>query len=394
MKRAIIIVLDSVGIGELPDAYKFGDEGSNTLVNIKKAIPDMELKNMCSLGLCNIDGDEIQLLGKCDNPIGCFGKMAEKSMGKDTTTGHLEIAGIITEKPYPVFTKTGFPESFIKDFEKAIGRKVIGNYAESGTKIINDLGEEHIKTGFPIVYTSADSVFQIAAHEEIIPLEKLYEICEIAREMLVGDLGVGRVIARPFIGTPNNFTRTKNRRDYALIPKEKTLLDVIKESGKTVAAVGKTEDIFAHRGMTLVNHTTNNHDGIEKTIDFINKTDNGLIFTNLVDYDMLYGHRNDPLGYANALMEFDKKLPDILNSLKEDDLLIITADHGCDPTTVSTDHSREYVPLLVYGKNFKKGVNLGIRDTFSDIACTVSEYLMLDHKFFGKSFLGEIKKDT
>lgn len=390
MKRAIIIVLDSVGIGELPDADKFGDVGSNTLVNIKKAVPDMNLENLASLGLGNILGKDISILGKMDTPIGNFGKMAEKSIGKDTTAGHLEIAGIITKKPFPVFTKTGFPQQFIQEFEKAIGRKVLGNYAESGTKIIHDLGDEHIKTGYPIVYTSADSVFQIAAHEDIIPLSELYKICETAREILSGPLGVGRVIARPFIGTCGSFTRTKNRRDYALPPQGKTLLDVIKANGQTVAAVGKIEDIFAHRGMTVVNHTTNNHDGIQKTIEFINTTKNGLIFTNLVDYDMLYGHRNDVLGYARALEEFDANIPIILQSLKDEDILIITADHGCDPTTESTDHSREYVPLLVYGKSLKKGVNLGIRDTFSDVASTISDYLEISASFPGKSFLKEI----
>lgn len=390
MKRAIIIVLDSVGIGELPDADKFGDKGSNTLVNIKKAIPDMELKNMSSLGLGNIQGDEISLLGKVDKPLGCYGKMSEKSNGKDTTTGHWEIGGIITENPFPTFTKNGFPTEIINEFEMTIGRKSIGNYASSGTEVINVLGDEHVRTGCPIIYTSADSVFQIAAHEAVIPVSELYSICEKARKLLTGEYGVARVIARPFTGTSGNYTRTENRKDFSLPPTSKTVLDYAKESGFTVAAVGKIEDIFENQGITLSSHTTNNHDGINKTIELLKNNFKGILFTNLVDYDMLYGHRNDVKGYSDALLYFDNKLPEIISALNDDDILFITADHGCDPTTSSTDHSREYVPLLAYGKSMKSNVDLGVLDTFADLGKTVAEYLGIENDLSGKSFLNKI----
>lgn len=392
MKRAIIIVLDSVGIGELPDAADYGDEGSNTLVNIKKAKPNMNLKNMCELGLGNIDGENIALLGKVDKTKGCFGKMAERSIGKDTTTGHWEMAGVITEKPFPTFTKNGFPKELIDKFERAIGTKILGNYAASGTEIIKVLGTEHIKTGYPIVYTSADSVFQIAAHEEVISVSELYEMCQKAREILTGEWGVARVIARPFVGTEGNFTRTKNRKDFSLPPTGTTILDLAKQKGQEVVAIGKIEDIFEHRGMTITDHTTNNADGIEKTIEYIKKEFEGILFTNLVDYDMIYGHRNDVEGYQNALVYFDQKLPEIIQQLKEEDILFITADHGCDPTTASTDHSREYVPLLVYGKNIKQNVNLGVRKTFADLGQTISDYLELGTDFTATSFYNDIKK--
>ncbi|MDD3393354.1 MAG: phosphopentomutase [Anaerotignum sp.] len=392
MKRAIIIVLDSVGIGELPDAKDFGDVGSNTLVNIKKARPQTELKNMCALGLGNIQGEDIHLLGKIDSPQGAFGKMAEKSIGKDTTTGHWEIGGIITAKPFPTFTKAGFPKEIMDTFEQVIGTKTLGNYAASGTEIIRELGPEHVKTGYPIVYTSADSVFQIAAHEEVIPLEKLYEICEKAREILTGEYAVARVIARPFVGEEGNYTRTKNRKDFSLPPTGTTILDLAKEKGLNVTAIGKIEDIFEHRGITRTDHTTNNNDGIEKTIFYTKEAFQGILFTNLVDTDMIYGHRNDVEGYAGALEYFDGKLPEILDEMKEEDILFITADHGCDPTTPSTDHSREYVPLLVYGKQVKAGVDLGVRKTFADLGQTISDYLGLDAKFEAESFLDEILK--
>ena len=315
MKRAVIIVLDSAGIGELPDAAKYGDEGSNTFVNIKKSRPDMDLKNMCSLGLGNIDGKDIDLLGKVENPIGCFGKMAEASNGKDTTTGHWEMTGIITENPFPTFTKTGFPYEVMRRLEADTGDMgFLGNLAASGTEIINILGDEHVRTGFPIVYTSADSVFQIAAHEDVVPVEKLYWICEKARAILQGPYAVARVIARPFTGTSGHYVRTKNRRDFSLAPTSATILDLISGAGKNVTAVGKIEDIFQHRGITVSSHTTNNHDGTEKTIEFIKKDSDGLIFTNLVDFDMVYGHRNDIDGYKNALEAFDKKLPEIISA--------------------------------------------------------------------------------
>ena len=315
MKRAIIIVLDSVGIGELPDAADFGDVGSNTLVNIKKVRPQTSLPNLCALGLGDIQGKDISLLGEVAAPKGCYGKMAERSIGKDTTTGHWEMAGIITAKPFPTFTETGFPKEVMDAFEAAIGTKTLGNYAESGTVIIQDLGVEHMKTGYPIVYTSADSVFQIAAHEDVIPVQKLYEMCEKARKILTGEYGVGRVIARPFIGNAKDgFTRTKNRRDFSLEPTGPTILDLAKAKGMEVVAVGKIEDIFEHRGMTRTDHTTNNHDGIEKTIQFLKDDFEGLLFTNLVDTDMIYGHRNDVEGYAGALEYFDSRLPEILHS--------------------------------------------------------------------------------
>lgn len=391
MKRAVIIVLDSAGIGELPDAAKYGDEGSNTFVNIKKSRPDMDLKNMCSLGLGNIDGKDIDLLGKVENTIGCFGKMAEASNGKDTTTGHWEMTGIITENPFPTFTKTGFPYEVMRRLEADTGDMgFLGNLAASGTEIINILGDEHVRTGFPIVYTSADSVFQIAAHEDVVPVEKLYWICEKARAILQGPYAVARVIARPFTGTSGHYVRTKNRRDFSLAPTSATILDLISGAGKNVTAVGKIEDIFQHRGITVSSHTTNNHDGTEKTIEFIKKDSDGLIFTNLVDFDMVYGHRNDIDGYKNALEAFDKKLPEIISALKDEDILFITADHGCDPTTPSTDHSREYVPLLVYGKNIKHGVNLGIRSTFADLGKTVVDYLGIENSLPGTSFLKNI----
>lgn len=391
MKRAIIIVLDSVGIGELPDAAAFGDVGSNTLVNIKKARPQTALPHLCELGLGNIQGEGIDLLGKVDAPKGAYCKMAEKSIGKDTTTGHWEMAGVLTKKPFPTYTEHGFPKEVIDAFEQAIGTKCIGNYAASGTVIIQDLGPEHIKTGYPIVYTSADSVFQIAAHEDVIPVEKLYEICEKARKILTGEHGVARVIARPFIGNETDgFVRTKNRRDFSLEPTGVTILDLAKEKGMEVVAIGKIEDIFEHRGMTKADHTTNNADGIEKTLFYMKENFEGILFTNLVDTDMIYGHRNDVEGYAAALEYFDGKLPEILANLKEEDLLFITADHGCDPTTPSTDHSREYVPMLVYGKKVKAGVDLGIRKTFADLGQTVSEYLGLDAAFEAESFLKDI----
>jgi len=389
MKRAVIIVLDSVGIGELPDAYMYGDSGSNTLGNIVKSIQGFRLPNLEKLGISNIEG--IDYLPDNPSPDASFGRMMEKSPGKDTTTGHWEISGIILDRPFPVYPE-GFPDEIINEFERLIGTKVLGNVAASGTEIIKKLGKEHIRTGYPIVYTSADSVFQIAAHEDVIPVERLYEICQIARDILKGEHAVGRVIARPFIGTEGNFIRTDRRRDFSLVPPKKTLLDYIADNGYQVKAVGKIKDIFANKGITQSVHTHNNLDGIIRTIEFINETFSGLIFTNLVDYDMLYGHRNDVKGYANALIEFDNKLPEIINSLKDDDLLFITADHGCDPTTPSTDHSREYVPLIVYGKNIKKGINLGTRKTFADVAATIADYMKVEYRGEGESFFNQISK--
>ncbi|MBE3591773.1 MAG: phosphopentomutase [Thermoanaerobacter sp.] len=385
-KRVILIVLDSVGVGELPDAYKFGDEGSNTLGHVTEKT-GIGLPNMGKLGLGNII--PLKSVPKNPNAIGGYGKMAEKSAGKDTTTGHWEIAGLFIEKPFPIYPH-GFPEEIIKEFEKRIGRKVLGNKPASGTEIIKELGEEHVKTGYPIVYTSADSVFQVAAHEDIIPVEELYRICEIAREILKGDHALGRVIARPFTGTPGNFVRTGNRRDFSLKPFEPTILDMLKEAGYEVFAIGKIEDIFAGQGITEKNHTTNNDEGITATIKAMDEIKNGLIFTNLVDFDMLYGHRNDVEGYAKALTHFDNRLPEIMGKLTKEDLLIITADHGCDPTTPSTDHSREYVPLLVYSPSMKHGVNLGVRSTYSDVAATIAEIFKVGTTKHGTSFLKEL----
>lgn len=388
MKRAIIVVLDSVGMGELPDAEKYGDRGSNTLSNIAINVKDFSLPNLQDLGLGNIDG--MKAIEKVNTPKGCFGRMAEKSAGKDTTTGHWEISGIILDKPFPVYPD-GFPKEIIDVFEKAIGTKVIGNIAASGTEIIKMLGDEHVKTGYPIVYTSADSVFQIAAHEEVIGIDRLYDMCSKAREILKGEHAVGRVIARPFIGSSGEYKRTTRRKDFSLEPIGKTVLDYAKEKGYDVRAVGKIEDIFSNRGITHSVHTHSNSDGIDKTLEYLKDDFEGILFTNLVDFDMVYGHRNDVEGYAKALMEFDKRLPEIINALKDEDILIITADHGCDPTTESTDHSREYVPLLVYGKSLKQNVNLGTRSSFCDIAATIANYFNISEEIPGKSFLDEIK---
>ncbi len=391
MKRAVIIVLDGVGIGELPDAVKYNDCGSNTLMNIKKYVPELKLKNMCSLGLGNIKCDISEnLYDKCNYPKGFYGKMAEHSAGKDTTTGHWEISGMWLEKPFPTYPN-GFPPEVMDKFEKVIGRKTLANYPASGTEIIEKLGDEHVKTGYPIVYTSADSVFQIAAHENVISVLELYSICEKAREILQGEHGVARVIARPFTGTSGNYTRTKNRKDFSLLPVSKTLLNYAEEQGLSVKAVGKIEDIFCNSGITHSVHTTNNADGIEQTINYLKDDFDGIIFTNLVDYDMLYGHRNNIQGFADALEYFDGKLPEIIKAMKEDDLLFITADHGCDPTTPSTDHSREYIFLLGCGKNFSS-VNIGTRNTYSDIAKTIAEYLEIKGDLRGTSFLSDIIK--
>lgn len=385
-KRVILIVMDSAGVGELPDAEKYGDAGSNTLGNISRAVGGLELPNMGRLGLGNI----IPLEGvpAMQSPAGAFGKMAEQSAGKDTTTGHWEIAGIILERPFPTYPN-GFPPGLIAEYERLIGRKTLGNKVASGTGIIDELGRQHMETGFPIVYTSADSVFQIAAHEEIIPIDELYRFCQIARDMLTGEHAVGRVIARPFVGQPGSFQRTERRHDYSLTPPRDTLLDIVRAAGLEVMAVGKIKDIFAQRGVTRHKPAKNNADGMDKTLEFMDRGEAGLIITNLVDFDMVYGHRNNAAGYAQALHEFDARLPGVMERLQEDDLLVITADHGCDPTTQSTDHSREYVPVLVYGSKVRGGVNLGVRETFADLGATVAE--ALGQKLpTGKSFLREI----
>lgn len=384
--KVILVVMDSVGIGELKDASLYGDEGSNTLGNIHKQMPELSLDNLKTLGLGNIEGLEI---GKVDKPKGVFGKASELSPGKDTTTGHWEIAGIMLKQAFPTFPNA-FPKELILEFEKAIGIKSIGNEVASGTEIISRLGDEHVKTGYPIVYTSADSVFQIAAHEEVIPLNELYEICSKARKLLVGKNAVGRVIARPFIGSSGTYKRTANRKDFSLLPISKTMLDVIKEHGLSVMAVGKIEDIFAGIGITDSVHTKSNMSGVDMTLEYMKQNKKGLIFTNLVDFDMIFGHRNDVQGYGNSLKEFDNRLPEIIASMKDNDVLIITADHGCDPTTLSTDHSREYIPILVYGKQIKQGLNLGTREGFCDIGATVLELLGLPIQIEGNSFKEDI----
>lgn len=391
MRRAIVIVLDSVGIGEMPDALEYGDVGSNTLGNIARVRGGLHLPHLQELGLGNIH--PIQGVAPVPCPKGSYGKMAEKSPGKDTTTGHWEMAGVILEKAFPTFPK-GFPTEFIKAFEERIGRQVIGNEVASGTEIIQRLGKEHVQTGCPIVYTSADSVFQIAAHEEVIPLEELMRICEIAREMLVGELKVGRVIARPFLGTEENYYRTTNRHDLAIEPPHKILLDVVKEKGLHVLAVGKIKDIYAGHGVTEYCLTKGNMDGMDKTLAFMKEKKPGLVMTNLVDFDMLYGHRNDVEGYAKALEELDARLPEVFALMEEEDLLILTADHGCDPTTKSTDHSREYVPLLIFGKQVIPGKDLGIRSTFADLGATLVEFLGTESLPHGKSFLKDFLKEV
>lgn len=388
MKRVVLIVLDSVGVGEMPDAQMYGDKGSHTLDHTFEACNGLNIPNLKKLGLGNIEG--VKALGKEESVIGAFGKGSEKSIGKDTVTGHWEIGGVILDKPLNTYPD-GFSDKIINEFkEKAKIDGILGNKVASGTAIIEELGEEHVKTGYPIIYTSADSVFQIAAHEEVIGLDNLYEMCEIAREMLVGENVVGRVIARPFVGEVGSFKRTSNRRDYALDPFGKTALEYIKENGMSVAAVGKIEDIYNGKGVTEAVHIKNNMDGVDKTLEYMDKIDNGLIFTNLVDFDMLYGHRNDPKGYGKAIEDFDGRLNEIYSKLRDEDILIITADHGCDPTTESTDHSREYIPILVYGKKVKGGTELGIRDSFTDIGKSILHYLGIDNNLEGKSFISEI----
>lgn len=388
-KRVVLIVLDSVGAGEMPDAKDYKDQGSDTLGNISKHMGGLRLPNMEKLGLGNIDG--IKGIVKAESPIGAYGKCSELSKGKDTVTGHWEISGCILHTALNTYPQ-GFPKEIISEFEKRIGRKIIGNVVASGTEIIKEMGDEHVKTGCPIIYTSADSVFQIAAHEEVIPLDELYRMCTIAREMLVDDWAVGRIIARPFVGTSGSYTRTSNRRDFALDPFDKTILEYISEAGMSVAAVGKIEDIFNKKGVTDAVHTKNNMDGVDKTLDYMDSIEKGLIFTNLVDFDMQYGHRNDPEGYAKALVDFDNRLPEIIAKLKKDDVLIITADHGCDPTTESTDHSREYIPVLVYGEEVKANTNLGIRKSFADIGKTTLGLLGINNELYGSAFLSEIQK--
>ena len=368
-QRVIWIVLDSVGVGEMPDAAAYGDSGSDTLGNIARRRP-LHLPNMARLGLGNLK--QLPHIEPARYPAAAFGRCALASPGKDTTTGHWEMVGIHLTKPFPLYPH-GFPAEIMQDFERRIGRGTLGNYAASGTEIIKDLGEEHMRTGKPIVYTSADSVFQVAAHEEVIPLWELYKICETAREILRGPYEVGRVIARPFVGSPGSFTRTANRKDYAVPPPKGMLLDQLEAGDVEVYSVGKIFDVFLGRGIGPHEKTKNNADGMAKTLEAMDQVERGLIFINLVDFDQQYGHRNDVEGYARALEEFDSWLPELEKKLQFDDLVIITADHGCDPTTPSTDHSREYVPLLAYRPRKMEGINLGLRRSLSDIGQTVAE---------------------
>ena len=386
MKRVIVVVMDGVGIGPALDSDKYGDGMANTLGHVAESREGYRLPHLQRLGIGNIQ--EVDVFEK-ENAVGSYGSMYEKSAGKDTITGHWEMAGVVLEKPFPTYPN-GFPKDIIDRFEEAIGTKVIGNYPASGTVIINELGDEHVKTGYPIVYTSADSVFQIAAHEGIIPVDKLYEMCEKARKILVGEHAVGRVIARPFVGESGNYTRTSNRRDFAISPIKRTVLDACVDKGYEVKAVGKIEDIFNGRGITEAIHTKNNMDGVDKTIEFLKQDFNGMIFTNLVDFDMLYGHRNNVNGFADALLDLDNRLEEIEANLGEDDILIITADHGCDPTAPGTDHTRERVPLIVYGKKIAKGYDLKKRDGFIDIAETIAEFFELEETFGGESFLKDV----
>lgn len=387
INRVIWVVLDSVGMGALPDAQKYGDVGSNTIGNISKEYGTLKLDNMRKIGLGNIDG--IEGVQKVENPVGCYARFSEQSNGKDTTTGHWEMCGVCMEKAFPTYPN-GFPADLVQKYEEKIGKKILGNKTASGTAIIEELGKEHMETGNPIVYTSADSVFQIACHEDIIPVEKLYELCQIARDLLVGEHAVARVIARPFVGKPGEFTRTANRRDFSLKPFHDTLLDKLKASKFDVQAVGKIEDIFQGSGITQAVHTKSNMDGVDKTIEYMKGDSKGLIFTNLVDFDMKWGHRNNVEGYAKGLEEFDVRLKEIMDAMKEDDVLFITADHGCDPTYPGTDHTREYVPFLAYGEPLKKDINMGTRNSFADIGQTVADIFKVDKIRNGKSFLNEI----
>lgn len=387
-QRVYLIVLDSFGIGHAPDAADFGDEGANTLYTITHS-KEYDTPNMRKLGLSCIDG--VDYLEKSDNIVGSYGRMQEASKGKDTTIGHWEIAGIVSENALPTYPN-GFPKEVLDEFSKRTDREVLCNKPYSGTDVIRDYGEEHVRTGKLIVYTSADSVFQIAAHEDIVPVEELYKYCEIAREILVGEHGVGRVIARPFVGEAPNFQRTTNRHDFSLLPPRDTMLDVLQKEGYDTYGVGKIYDIFAGKGIAHTQRIQGNVDGMEKTIQLQDKDFNGLCFVNLVDFDMLYGHRNDIEGYAKAATVFDKQLGTFMERMQPQDILMITADHGCDPGFKGTDHSRECVPFLAYGEQVKKGVNMGTRKTFSDIAATILDIFGIDSRLDGTSFKDEILK--
>ncbi|MBX9995718.1 MULTISPECIES: phosphopentomutase [Priestia] len=387
-KRVFLIVMDSVGIGESPDAEKYNDKGADTFGHIAEHCSGLHMPNMAKLGLSNIR--EIKGIDKAEKPLAYYTKMQEASAGKDTMTGHWEIMGLNIDTPFNVFPD-GFPEELISQLEEKTGRKIIGNKPASGTEILDELGKQHMETGDLIVYTSADSVLQIAAHEEIVPIDELYKICEIARELTLDDpYMIGRVIARPFLGEPGNFTRTSNRHDYALKPFGRTVMNELKDNNIDVIAIGKISDIYDGEGVTKSLRTKSNMDGMDKLVDTLNMDFTGLSFLNLVDFDALYGHRRDPQGYGQALEEYDARLEEVFDLLKEDDLLIITADHGNDPVHHGTDHTREYVPLLVYNKGMQEGKELSIRQTFADIGATVAENFGVAMPKHGKSFLKEL----
>ncbi|MDD3360289.1 MAG: phosphopentomutase [Hespellia sp.] len=387
-RRIFLIVLDSYGIGNAPDAADFGDEGSNTLATIVRS-SRYDTPNMRKIGLFNIDG--VSCGGKEETTIGTYGRLAESSKGKDTTIGHWEIAGVISPNPLPTFPN-GFPKKMLEEFGRRTGRGILCNQPYSGTEVIKAYGDEHVRSGSLIVYTSADSVFQIAAHEDVVPVEELYHCCEIARELLTGELGVGRVIARPFIGANGNYTRTSNRHDFSLMPPKDTMLDMLVDAGYDTYGIGKIYDIFAGKGIQHTQRIVSNEDGMNKTIAALETAMKGICFVNLVDFDMLYGHRNDIEGYANAATEFDKKLGIFMKGMRDSDILMITADHGCDPGFKGTDHSRECVPFLAYGKDVKGNVSIGTRHTFADIAATVLDILDVENRTDGTSFKEQMMK--
>jgi len=389
-RRAIILLLDGLGVGELPDAAEYGDSGSNTIGNLAGACGGLDIPNLARHGLGNIL--DIEGVPPSVNPRSCYGKMAEASRGKDSTTGHWEIAGIVLDEAFPVYPE-GFPPEIIDEFECKARTKVIGNRPASGTAIIEELGREHMRDGSLIVYTSADSVFQIAAHEEIVPPDQLYSFCKMARSVLIGEHGVARVIARPFVGKPGSFERTERRKDFSLSPPDMTLLDLVKENALPVIGVGKIDDLFAGRGLTESYHSINNMECVEYTITALEGTDKGLIFANFVEFDMLWGHRNDPQGFKSCLQEFDRRLPEVEDRLRPGDILFLTADHGNDPTTPSTDHSREYVPVIVFDPQEKSGYSLGTRQSFADLGATVGDIFGINLNN-GNSFLEELWKKT
>lgn len=385
--RVLLLILDSVGVGALPDADFYGDAGSNTLGNVARALGGLRLPNLEQLGLGHIVS--APGISKIPRPKGAYGKMAEAAPGKDTITGHWELAGVIVPEPFKTYPE-GFPPEIMDRFEEAIGRGTLGNFAASGTEIIDLLGPEHMVSRKPIVYTSADSVFQIAAHEEVIPLEEQYRICQVARELMRGEYNIARIIARPFVGSPGDFRRTANRRDYAVEPHRPTILDQLTNAGRKVIGVGKIKDIFAGRGVTESHKTQDNQHGMQVFAELTQAGAGDLIFVNLVDFDMVYGHRNNAAGYGKALEEADAALGEILSRMQDCDILIVTADHGCDPTHPGTDHTREYVPLLVAGKQVRAGTDLGVRATFADVAATIGQLLQIDYVGAGTSFAGEI----